>query len=371
MTIWVRNLGVPDVPSNGGSPLLIYIRELLRVARWTEASNNGDAGWPDVGGLVNNLVITPADLQVNPANRCRIYSPSGPFTSAMIGNVISLLAVNDQNRSIWKIQKFIDANNIEVDDRGFTPWNWIAETGISGRVTRCTTALTAPTATCLWNAPAPNNMQARLLYSALDAQILYVRPKGQVPLATECTGITYADSSDLKHRMHMVADGPNVLIWWSTEYAPLEAVMWGTLLDADALDTDPNFIYGKDDSSATDPYLYSMYMLDGADTNIQAWPTAPFPAWYTSSQNHIFSYFMSRLINGWPGYAPIRSMWVMLDNVAVVGACVRGRLPLVGQSYVAYERLRPIDAAGNWLHVYRGLVVPRNGPSDQLPLIPA
>lgn len=378
MTIWVRNLGVPDVASNGGSPLLIYIRELLRLARWSEVSNNGDAGWPDVGGVVNNLVAQPNDLQVNPANPRRIYSPSGPFTSAMVGYVISLLAVNDQNRSAWKIAKYIDANNIEVDDQGFTPWNWVAEVGITGRVTRCTTALTAPTATCLWNAPT-GGMQARLLYSSTSAQICYVRPKGNaaIPLATECTGITFNNQSAWKHRMHMVAEDENLLIWWSTEDIGFEIIMWGKLIDADALDIEPNFIYGKSAAATggppttTAPYTYEMWMLDGADADIRAYPTVPKPWWDGSSVTPFFNYFHARLMNGRPGYAPVRSMWVMLDNVLTNGACVRGRIPLVGQSYIGYERLRPVDAIGDWLHLYYGLIVPRNGPNDQLPLVPA
>lgn len=372
MTIWVRNLGVPDVASNGGSPLLIYIRELLLLARWSEVSNNGDAGWPDVGGVVNNLVAQPNDLQVNPANPRRIYSPSGPFTSAMVGYVISLLAVNDQNRSAWKIAKYIDANNIEVDDQGFTPWNWVAEVGITGRVTRCTTALTAPTATCLWNAPT-GGMQARLLYSGTNAQICYVRPKGNapVPLATECTGITFANQNALKHRMHMVAEDENVLIWWSTEDSDLEVVMWGKLEDADTLDDQPNFIYGKAVAPSTRPHHYEMWMLDGADANIAAYPTVPKPWWDSSTVVPFFDYLHARLMNGRPGYAPVRSMWVMLANTAVVGACIRGRLPLIGQSYIGYERMRPLDAAGNWMHIYYGMIVPRNGPNDQLPLVPA
>jgi hypothetical protein len=368
MAIWVRNLRIPDVGSAGGSALLIYIRELLRIARWTEASNNGDAAWPDVGGLVNNLVVTPADLSVNPLFPRRITSLSSPFTVGMVGYCIALLAVNDQNRSIWRITKYIDANNIEVDDQGFTPWNWIAESGITGRVTRLSLALTATTATCLWNSPAPNMMQARLLYSAADASILYVRPKGQVPLATECTGITYADSADLKHTMHMVADGPNVAIWWSTEDVSFEFVMWGKLLDADTADSDPNFIIGRAAAEAVDLVAYPMYMLDGANANIIAYPTFIKPNSYYSYDWGFHRWFNSRLANN--GNAFLRSPWVCLANTLTVGACVRGRLPLIAQSYFDYERLRPMDAAGDWLHTYMGIMVPRNGPDDQLPLVP-
>jgi hypothetical protein len=368
--IFVRNLAVPDVASAGGSALLIFIRELLRVARWTESSNNGDAAWPGVGGVVNNLVAQPADLSVDPAYRGRITSASNPFNSGMVGNIISLLAVNDQNRSMWRITKYIDANNIEVDPMGFTPWNWIAESGITGWVTKCTTALTATTATALWNAPSPNKNQARLLYSALDAAILYARPKGQVPLATETTGITYANNADYKHIMHMVADGPNVLIWWSTEDDPFACVMWGELEDADALDTDPNFILGRDNASAIQLCYWAMYMLNGADANIISYVTVPKRNWTAQLLSNYFAYFNSRLMNGRPGFAPLRSPWVCLANTITVGACVRGRLPLVAQTYTGYERLRPLDAAGGWLHAYVGVAVPRNGPYDQLPLVP-
>lgn len=367
MAIWVRNLGVPDVTSAGGSALLIYIRELLLVARWAEASNDGGAAWPGNGGSPN-LVVAPADLQVDPLYPRRITSLSSPFTSAMVGNVISLLATNDQNRSIWRITKFIDANNIEVEDQGFTPFNWILETGITGRVTRLSSTLTAGVSQSLFNAPAPSNMQARLFYSAVDAQILYVRPKGQVPLATECTGITYADSTDYKHRMHMIAQDENVIIWWSTEDTAFEFVMWGKLLDADAADTDPNFILGKAAATGANLYTYSMFMLDGADADIQVFVTS-IKRHRIDYQDANFSvYANARLANS--GFALLRSPWVCLANVLTVGACVRGRLPLLAQGYVNYERLRPMDAAGSWLHTYRGIMLPRNGPDDKLPLVP-
>jgi hypothetical protein len=285
----------------------------------------------------------------------------------MVGNIISLLAVNDQNRSIWRITKYIDANNIEVDPMGFTPYNWIAESGITGWVTKCSTALTATTATALWNAPSPNKNQARLLYSAADASILYARPKGQVPLATETTGITFANSGDLKHIMHMVADGPNVLIWWSTEDTPFEFVMWGALEGADAADVDPNFILGRASAETIPLWAFYMYMLDGANANIQAFVTTVKNNWGYRQNSNVFAYQGSRLSQD--GYAYIRSPWVVLANTITVGACLRGRLPLVGQTYT-YERLRPLDSGGDWLHIYQGTLVPRNGPYDQLPLVP-
>jgi len=365
--IWVRNLYVPDVGSAGGSALLIYIREMMLVARWAEASNDGEAAWPGNGGSPN-LVVAPADLQVDPLYPRRITSLSSPFTPAMVGNIISLLATNDQNRSIWRITAYIDANNIEVDPMGFTPFNWVLESGITGRVTTLSSALTAGVATSLLNAPAPSNMQARLFYSALDAQILYVRPKGQVPLATECTGITYANSSDLKHRMHMVSEDENTIIWWSTEDTSFEFVMWGSLLDSDTLDTDPNFILGHATAPAVDLYSFYMYMLDSSDSNINCYVTTIKQNWSASQQNQFFGYMNSRLANN--RQALLRSPWVCMDNIAAVGACIRGRIPLLAQSYTGYEKLRPLDAAGSWLHTFSGLVLPRNGPNDQLPLLP-
>lgn len=366
MTIWVRNLGVPDVASAGGSALLIYIRELLLVARWTEASNDGGAAWPGNGGSPN-LVVAPVDLQVDPLYPKRITSLSSPFTSAMVGNVISLLATNDQNRSIWRIDRFIDANNIEVEGSGFTPNNWVLETGITGRVTRLSSVLSAGVSQSLFNAPAPNNMQARLFYSAVDAQIVYVRPKGQVPLATECAGFTFAHSTDLKHRMHMVAQGGNVIIWWSTEDTSFEAVMWGSLLDADAADTDPNFILCRAAGVATRLSAWTMRMLDGTDSDITAYPTQIKTDWSALASEGLFTHFDSRLMNR---SALLRSPWVCLANTNVVGACVRGRIPLLAQTYEGYELFRPLDAAGSWLHAFAGTAVPRNGPDDKLPLIP-
>lgn len=370
MAIVVRNLELPTVAVSGGSPLLIGIRELLRVACWTEVSNNGDPGWPDVGGVTNNLVVVPTDLSVDPLYPRRITSASSPFSSAMVGYNIALLATSDQNRSMWKIEKYIDANNIEVDAQGFTPWNWVLESGITGRVTRHSLALVATTAATLWNAPAPNSMQARLFYSTADSQRFYVRPKGNapIPLATECTYIDVAHSVDFKHRMHMHADGPNLLIWWSTEDTAFEIVMWGELVDTDPGDSDPNFILGAATATATAPYSYGMYMLDGADANIRTFLTTIKRNWSDTQQQQFFTFLQSRLASGQS--AIVRSPWACLSNVASVGACVRGRVPIIAHSYEGYAPLRPLDEAGAWLHTYKGLVVPRNGPDDPQPLVP-
>jgi len=365
MTIRVRNLHIPDVVyPNGGSALLIYLRELLLLAKWTEASNDGDPAWPDPGSP--NLIAAPTDLQVDPLSPRVITSSSSPFTSAMVGDTITLLATNDQNRSIWRITKYIDANNIEVDFKGFTPFNWTLESGITGRVVNLTSALTAVTAQCLMNAPAPNNMQARLEHTGFTVQSFYVRPKGQVPLATETTAITTNERDALQHMMHMVASDENALIWWSSEDTAFKFLMWGGLIDADAADTDPNFILA---AFGTGIRLgdYTMRMLDGADADILAYPTYPKKDWSVSIAANYFAYFNSRLSNN--GNALLRSPWVCLANTGTVGACVRGRIPILAHTYEGYERLRPLDAAGAWLHTYTGVAVPRNGPDDQLPVL--
>lgn len=368
MTVLVRNLRIPDAITYGSSGLLIYLRELLFLAKWSEASNDGDSAWPDVGSP--NWVVGPTDLQVDPLAPRVITSLSSPFTSAMVGDVISLLASNDQNRSIWRITGYIDANNIEVDAAGFTPFNWVLESGITGRVTKLASELTTVTAQSLINAPSPNNMQARLYYAGIDAATCYVRPKGQVPLATESPGLVYLDRHDLRTRMHMIAEDENAFIWWSTEDTGLKVVMWGGLIDTDTGDTDPNFILGADGATAAQLSSYAMYMLDGADASIAAYPTAPKRSWTQNTQTtNFFSYLDSRLANN--GNALLRSPWVCLDNVSTDGACVRGRLPILAQTYEGYERLRPLDAAGAWLNTYMGVAVPRNGPDDPLPKIPA
>lgn len=367
MTIHVRNLRIPDVVyPNGGSALLIYMRELLLLAKWTEQSNDGDTAWPDAGSP--NLIATATDLQVDPLSPRVVTSSSSPFTSAMVGDTLTLFAANDQNRSIWRITAYIDANNIEVDVLGFTPFNWVLESGITGRVVNLTSALTPVTAQCLMNAPAPNNMQARIAHEGYTIQSFYVRPKGQVPLATETATISTDDRDDLKHVMHMIAQDENALIWWSTEDTNFKFVMWGGLIDADTADTDPNFILA---AFGTGIRLgsYSMRMLDGADADIAVYPTMPKVDWAKSASQNFFAYFTSRQANN--GKALLRSPWVCLADVATVGACVRGRIPLLAQTYEGYERFRPLDAAGAWLHTYDGVAVPRNGPDDQLPIIPA
>ena len=112
-----------------------------------------------------------------------------------------------------------------------------------------------------------------------------------------------------------------------------------------------------------------MNMLDGIDAAILAYPMnlkkylGDNP---TTLDVGLERKFARRLVNGRPGFAALRSPWVALANTLNAGACARGRLPLIRFSYTGWERLVPMDTSGNWLHLYYGLVVPRNGPNDQM-----
>jgi len=62
--------------------------------------------------------------------------------------------------------------------------------------------------------------------------------------------------------------------------------------------------------------------------------------------------------------------YLCMANTATVGAVVRGRVPHIRLTWTGFELKRIFDSAGDWIHYANGLLVPRNGPDDPLPLEP-
>jgi hypothetical protein len=364
MSIWVRNFRstYADADAFGRYSLLFYLRELLQVAGYTEESKSG-TGWDE------NVVATLTDCVVLAASPRVIYSPSAPFTVDMVDTTaITFLAANEENRSIWRIKGFIDASHVEVDAVGFPAAGWVDESGITARLTRVETAF-ASTAQCLMNSPVS---KCRVKLEHLSAQVLTsIHPTAQLGDVSPYTDtIPFTGDGEHLRVFQMFADDGNVVVYWNTETYQ-ECLIIGQLEDVDTGDAYPWVMFGKSKFAATEvEYAWHLlgYCVDQAKNPITAYITWLQPGWGTEDTASPGTRFGRRLVNGVPGYAVLREPWVALEDRAGVGSGVRGKLPWVYVTNSGFEPLRPLDTE-NFLHWYGGLVVPRNGANDSLPLV--
>jgi hypothetical protein len=370
--IHVRNLVAPSVTSLRGVTLFsVVAAELLRVARWTFSSDEGGGRWQsnvtldEPGGFATGFRVNPASPRV-------IYDPLGRFTTAMVTNgaMISLFAANDQNCGMYRIAERIDANNIRISTIAALPAGWLLETGIPGRVIDLDTWLIASDYTIM-NAPSPSNMQARIFVVATSGNVnLYVRPRGKIAVPAE-SALYAAINAYYLFTLHfnMYADGQNVVIYAfaNSNGSPITYIFgWGELDEAPLADVRPGFVFGNGNLHADYGNNLTVRMLDHADGPINGLLTWLRRTWddRNSAQTYRQSHF--RLLGG--KKAPVRRPEVFMDNVAT-GAYLRGRFPpILGQTYQLYDRERPFDSAGNWLHLDSGIIVPRAGADDPLPL---
>lgn len=378
----VKPLQVAD--AYGASMGAIIFRHLFWWADWTEVTVDADAAYANVLAI-NEPGTTPGNgFQVAAANPRIVYDPLGRFTLSMqTYEYLLFLKGTGQNRNVARIIRYIDANNVEIDADSAPPNGWNNEIDIAARVVGgnaggtitfnvATGRLTAPKS-ILVQAPS-GNLRARVYYQDTSNTKVYARPIGGAGTATEVgVGTTIIGGVDNIFRFHGVFDDPNFLVYATMDYVATSSflVMWGELEGTDVADADPGFVYSVRDISGAYPWNYAFQMLNGNPTPvaINVYPCyikRQFSTTQASANPNLFGF---RLEGGTPGKAAIRKMRVVLDNVATYGACMRGKLPLVRQAYTAFENMRPMDAAGAWLNTYYGLIVPRNGPNDQLPII--
>lgn len=376
VAIWGRNVLVPLAPASGWGPHLAiwWFREMMLVGRWTENSNNGDAAWASALNILATVAAGPNGFQVAAASPRIVYSPSGVFTSGMVGAVLSLLATTDQNRGMWRIKTYLSSNYVEVDDYSFSPYGWVDESGIAARITVGNGLRLGAGAWSLMDSPAGSNLQVRLIHTDTSNANAGVRPKGKVPLATEVGGSTnLAGYYTQRMRLNFCFDAPNALMYYFEDYnSPMRTGMLfvGELDNVDAADTNPGFFFGTADVANYYAWNVPMAMLDGADAAISAYPTTIKKYLGDDDSASYETKFTRRLVNGRPGFAAIRAPWVCLANTLNVGACVRGKMPMARISYTGWEKLTPMDTPGDWLHLHNGLIVPRNGPNDPMVLYP-
>lgn len=188
----------------------------------------------------------------------------------------------------------------------------------------------------------------------------------QVPAASVNVGDYYTN----RCRLNAYAEDGKVISYGRNQDSDWNTLHVSKLVGADSEDTDPWFIYGG--HNVFNPYsnVDVMWALDGAATPAEIKQFLTFPQ-QTDSKNEAIAFhrLFGRRVNSF-GKTPVREPYVVMDNTITVGACVRGRFPFIRLGYIDFQILRPIDAAGTWLHWTSGMFYPRNGPYDPLPINP-
>jgi hypothetical protein len=376
VAIFTRNCQ-PEYALRGTRTRAWFFREALLAGRWTENSNDGDPAWTSALNLVLDAVSGVNGLDVEAAYPRQVKSPNGDFLESHVGKILNLDAANDQNRGLWRISEYIDANTVKVDHAGWFPdVGWADESDMDARVT--TVAGLAPSAGAwiLMDSPAGYNVQVRILFQDDSHCYVYVRPRGKLGDLTEISSGNLGSFYGPYIRLQLFFDGLDTQVLM-TDYLTnsgayhASGFILGSLLDADPADTDPIFLmasnYGFDNLH---PYELSIQMLDSVLAQIDAYAMSVKPALgQNPDSTEMYSMFGRRLLGG-SGLAALRSPWVVLGNRASTGACVRGRLPVLRSTYTGFERFTPMDAAGTWQHLSAGSVIPRNGPQDPLIMWP-
>lgn len=379
MVIHVRNWTDPYAQfkafTDGTSRTVLALQNLMWLAGWTVDSDNSDAVW---ASHILNEVSGASGLSVSSSTPLQVYSPTGIFSQANVDDGDTLIlkdAINETNCGAWRIQRYIDANNVAIDSAGAPPQGWVTQTQITARVVNIAEGQLGNGAWAIMAAPGGSNLHVRMTHVDRTNAYLYARPKGGLADPTETTVLAISDYYQGNTRYNATLDGKNVLLYHFFEYtnsanAGYGMYMVGELEDVTALDTNPGFVMG--DRSAQDEwyYEYPVYMLDHADVPIQAYVVT----WKLyDAQDNDSNVLRSnadgfRLINGNPGYVPRWPMYVCLAGAATG---IRGKLPFLRQVSSSQPTYAKMDQQGEYYHLYLGLAVPGRGALDQLLVRPA
>jgi len=375
MAIWVRNCQYPNptVPQLATSSRCWFFREILLAFGFTENSNDGDAAWGSASNLLVSVAAGASGFAVDGTQPGVVTSPDPIFTSSHVDKVLNLLALNEQNRGLWRITAVVDAYTVLVDTAGLFGDGWVTESGIAARITTGTGTTFTDGAWTLLDAPTGTDFQIRVLYNNNDNIVVYVRPKGKLGDLTEITSVGFGAYYMVRSRINGYYDGVNGMVFtahWSSNSATYSSSMFafGKLLDAAPADTDPVFLLSNNNGMTSNSLqALSIRMLDSVLGQIEAYAT-----WLktqTGAATSLYNVFGRRVFAP-SGVAAIRSPWVVLNDTASVGACVRGRLPMFRATYQGFEQWTPMDIAGTLQHYNNGIVIPRNGVDDPLIMWP-
>jgi len=195
MAKWVRNWLTPiTIDSWGSHHSVMMMKELLLAMGWTLNSDNGAPAWTAANNILVNEPGGGANgFQVNSLNSREIYDPLGRFTQAMADNKVSISlfggALNgglgdEQNHSVWAITEYIDANHVKVDPEGFSPFGWVTDTQLGGRITRFDGTILTNGAWAILDGPPGTRVQVYLEHTSTSYSYIKIAPFGKPLLLT-------------------------------------------------------------------------------------------------------------------------------------------------------------------------------------------
>lgn len=374
---FVRNLKpITLTDAYCASAVTQLLRHIFWLAGWAETLD-ADPAWAAVVA-VDEPGTTPGNgFRVSSASPRVVHDPLGRFTALMVTNayVLFLKGTAPRNLGAYRIVEFIDAYNVKIDDRSAPGDGWTTQVDIPARIVggdgaavTFNTAGGRLAAARGFYAQAPTgNLKARVHHQTTGIMQVFALPNGITQVGT---GATLVGNTDNNLRLNAVFDGNNLLAYLLADNADTQSAffMWGGLEDVDAADVNPGFVQNDRDLTTDWPWNYATNMLDGAGASIAVYGTFLKRRFDTVATAANYALAGFRLIGSGRGSAALRKCRIVMENTLTVGACVRGKLPLVRHTWGSYEKFRPMDPEGAWLHLAFGLVVPRNGPNDPLPL---
>lgn len=368
MAVFMRNVlhADPSIATNVfWNYFLVTFREIFLAGRWTEVYKTNTAEWDA------NIVLTLADCAVSAATPRRITSATGGFTGKQ-GFGITSLAINDNNRGVFRIAKVIDDNTIDIETACQPPDGWTTETGISARIFNWgkTDVLTA--GTILVMAPPSGTNEIYIMGSGYNATLYAYPDRYQSGAGHPTNSLAFGvATSEEQCLFNAYFSGSDALLYFFTDVAnTLSTLIIGELDDTEAGDTYPGFITAF--YNGCDPFtIASLGRLQMIDSTVLTTKLAFELVDITTgsdtlvSSTHGYQYFQAARASN--GKALLRKNWVYEGTAS--GGFVRGRIPHYRTTNRNWENYRPMSAARTWLHLQSGLVVPMNGVNDTLPML--
>lgn len=385
MALQIRNCAIPSsyVPSDvryntGGRRHKWLIWEILRLAGWSEQFKDSDSNW-----TASERFSPVSDAAVVDTNAQIITSSTALFqTNGVVpGDVASLEGSLGHNTGMYRIVEVPSESQIVVAVDCVPSEGWVTESGMDLKVSTCATKsgeqLADATEFCM--TPPSGSCQLGFASDVTDLNVT-AYPKGDVTTKGTGTGTTesnFAQGSYMDRPVvNAYVDGQNgiiYIVWDVSGVAYWSVLLFGELEDVCDGDDYPGFYaQSYDIASVVDAFdlyhntngqLRNLYMLDDTFSTAQTFKPVflkRLGGLDRAVRREAFS--GCRIIKGG---APLRRVPVYAD-VGASPVYRRGKLPVVRSTWEGWEKMRPFDSAGQWLHAANGLVIPRGGPNDPL-----
>lgn len=379
VAIHIRNLRSSYVASNYMYYrwwLWLFREIMVELAGWTEIFKTVDASWASA----SNLLLTVTDAAVDSSYPKRITSATGGFTGHA-GDYVTLKASNDQNKGVFRIEYVADDNTIYISEDSKPANGWVTESGITARIHNMGKGeyLASSNVDLVIQPPTGNNQ----FWIGMDTNgnLADVRayPKGDYLGAATGTSIESIDAhyQDYRSRSNFYINGSSMLFYvYTSSYFYI--VNFGELLSTSPSDTYPGFCSGSFDAIANASYSASPTNWDSGKgmsvVNMLSHLDNPLTGYTlviksdtddTAAAAHYDGYDHNK---SWPdrikmqgGKTKAEEKWVCMSDSAE-GGYPRGKLPTIRQANNSLPEVTGVSS--NWIHLYDGLLVPRDGLND-------